>query len=216
MIPNTEVRGQARVKEYRGKRLLDLSILLSAHLLLLPFWVIVWILIPLAILVGSGRPVFFRQERVGLGGRPFITLKFRTMKTRRSDEDWPIATLAGDERVTPLGKILRRTALDELPQVLNILRGDISFVGPRPLVTEQYLEDVETVPRFVMRSNVRPGLTGVAQIYLPRHCGPRHRLAYDRFYIRNASLWLDIKLILRSGLFTIFGRWGTGTRTIVD
>lgn len=160
----------------------------------------------------DGGPVFYSQDRFGRGGRRFKLYKFRSMRVHRESETWPEDTQEGDPRVTRVGRFLRKTALDELPQVINIVRGDISFVGPRALPVRMHLEDTEEEPRFPLRLQVRPGLTGLAQIYLPRQCSPRRRLGYDLLYIRRASLWLDLRLILLSGWLTLTGQWGKGGR----
>ena len=117
-----------------------------------------------------------------------------------------------DPRVTRVGAFLRRTALDELPQIINILRGEMSFVGPRALPIAMHEEAVKEEPGFTKRLRVTPGLTGVAQLYLPRHCPPRRRLRYDLVYIRKAGLWLDVRLMLLAAWNTLTGKWGTGHR----
>lgn len=193
----------------------DLAVLIVAHVTLMPLWVALWVSIPLAIFLINGRPIFYRQMRIGAGGRIFRTYKFRTMRQQTKDRAWPSWTSDGDPRITRFGSFLRRTAIDELPQVINVFRGDLSLVGPRPLVVDQYAKDLEEEPRFRRRLRARPGLTGIAQIYLPRDCGPKQRLTADIFYIQRSSLWLDIKLIALSVMVTITGGWGIGKRTAV-
>jgi lipopolysaccharide/colanic/teichoic acid biosynthesis glycosyltransferase len=190
-----------RPRRYLGapKRALDLLVLLGAHAALAPLFFILWIAIPLAIVLEDGRPVFHTQDRFGKDGRRFKLYKFRSMRVRRASEPWPEDTQEGDSRVTRVGRFLRKTALDELPQVINIARGDISFVGPRALPIQMHLEDTQQEPRFPLRLQARPGLTGLAQVYLPRQCHPRRRLGYDLLYIRKASLGLDLRLIFLSG-----------------
>ena len=194
------------------KRPFDLAVLAIAHAFppLLPVWVLLWVAIPLAIWLEDRGPIFFRQKRTGMNGQEFTFLKFRTMVAGAEAEG--LMTTDRDPRVTRVGSLLRRTALDELPQVINILRGDMSFVGPRALPTTMYEEATEEEPRFPERQQVTPGLTGVAQLYLPRHCAPRRRLRYDLLYARKASLWLDIRLMLRAAWNTLTGSWGTGDR----
>ena len=102
--------------------------------------------------------------------------------------------------------------MDELPQVINILRGDMSFVGPRALPPEMHRDAIREEPRFPERLRIIPGLTGVAQLYLPRHCSPRRRLGYDLLYVRRANLWLDVRLMLIAAWNTLTGSWGTGRR----
>ena len=197
-------------RSLRYKRPYDLAVLASAHLALLPVWLVLWLGIPLAIWLEDRGPVFFRQRRTGKNGEEFIFLKFRTMVP--DAEAAGLVTVDADTRVTKVGRVLRRTALDELPQVINILRGDMSFVGPRALPTQMHRDAVKEEPRFSRRSEITPGLTGIAQLYLPRHCSPRRRLGYDLLYIDRASLWLDARLMLRAGWNTITGSWGTGSR----
>ena len=192
------------------KRPYDLAVLAVAHLVLLPVWLLLWTLIPLAIWLEDRGPVFFRQQRYGKNGREFTFLKFRTMVV--DAEAAGLVTQDQDPRITRVGRFLRRTALDELPQLFNILRGDMSFVGPRALPTDMHDEALKEEPRFSERLQVTSGLTGVAQLYLPRHCPPKRRLRYDLLYIRRASLWLDLRLMFRAASNTLTGRWGTGPR----
>jgi len=194
----------------RYKRPYDLAVLVVAHLVLLPLWVLLWSLIPLAIWLEDRGPLFFRQQRYGKDGKRFTFLKFRTMVV--DAESAGLVTQDQDPRVTRVGRLLRRTALDELPQLINILRGDMSFVGPRALPTDMHDEALKEEPRFSERLQVTSGLTGVAQLYLPRHCPPGRRLRYDLLYIRKAGLWLDIRLMLRAAWNTLTGSWGTGSR----
>ena len=195
----------------RHKRSFDLIVLATGHLLLLPIFLTLWLVIPLAVWLGDRGPVFFRQRRYGRGGREFTFLKFRTMSVGGDVEG--LITSDRDPRVTKVGRVLRRTALDELPQVINILKGDMSFVGPRPLPTEMHDQAVRTEPRFSERLGITPGLTGVAQLYLPRHCHPKLRLRYDLLYARKANLWLDIRLMLLAVWNTMAGAWGMGRRS---
>jgi lipopolysaccharide/colanic/teichoic acid biosynthesis glycosyltransferase len=194
----------------RYKRPYDLVVLAFAHLALLPVWLVLWTAIPLAIWLEDRGPIFFRQRRVGKNGEEFVFLKFRTMVV--DAESSGLVTADRDERITGVGRLLRRTALDELPQVVNILRGDMSFVGPRALPTQMHVDAVKEEPQFSRRLQMTPGLTGIAQLYLPRHCAPRRRLGYDLLYVRRAGLWLDIRLMLRAAWNTVTGSWGTGHR----
>ncbi|MBI2873264.1 MAG: sugar transferase [Chloroflexi bacterium] len=193
------------MNEPRYKRPLDLAILLFAHLLLLPLWALLWLLIPLAVLLDDGRPIFYRQRRVGQGGRIFHALKFRTM-VRNADTIGPAWTSPRDPRLTRVGRLLRGTALDELPQVVNILRGDMSFVGPRALAQDEFDLLKETVPGFEQRCAVRPGLTGLAQVHGDR-ADSRQKLEYDLQYIQGMGLWVDLRLVLLSGWITLRGTW---------
>jgi lipopolysaccharide/colanic/teichoic acid biosynthesis glycosyltransferase len=126
----------------------------------------------------------------------------------------PRQAVAGDQRVTVVGRWLRATAMDEVPQLWNILMGDMSVVGPRALRPGEIeaggdgaAERLEDVPGFAVRASVRPGLTGVAQIYASRNLPRRHKFRYDRLYIRRQSLWMDVRLILLSLWITLSGRW---------
>ncbi len=187
------------------KRPLDLAILVSAHLLLLPLWLVLWTLIPTAIVLDTGRPVFYRQRRVGQGGRTFSTLKFRTM-VQRADAMGPAWTAYNDRRITRVGRVLRATALDELPQLVSIFKGDMSFVGPRALAEDEYRQLSREIPGFDRRLAVRPGLTGLAQVYSDR-TDSLQKLEMDLRYIRRMSLWMDLRLVLLSVWFTLRRRW---------
>lgn len=194
------------------KRLLDLTVIALAHIFLFPLWLFLWVTIPLAIILDDGWPVFYRHRRVGKNGERFDALKFRTM-LRNADKDDAVWTHENDSRVTRVGRILRGTALDELPQIINILKGDMSFVGPRGLGVRMYEYSAQQAPGFERRLQVRPGLTGLAQIYGNRD-NPEEKLSYDLKYIRDKSLWLDIKLLILSVLITIRGRWENRGRKV--
>jgi len=183
----------------------DLSVLVVAHIVLFPLWVLLWTLIPLGIWLADRGPVFYRQERVGKDGRVFTILKFRTM-IPDADKSGPAWTSDGDPRITPVGRILRRTALDELPGVISIWRGHMSFVGPRALDRneQRYLE--ESIPGFEKRLQVRPGLTGLAQVY-DKNDDPHEKFRFDMEYLEKQSLFLDARLILHSVWNTIVARW---------
>lgn len=161
----------------------------------------------------DGGPVFYTQERVGLGGRSFRALKFRSMRPDAEDRTGPLQARDGDARVTRIGRVMRATALDELPQLWNILRGDMSFVGPRALRPGEIeregdqLVALEAVPGYGRRIGVRPGLTGIAQVYAPRDISRRYKFKYDALYVRQQSFWLDIRLILLSFWISFRGRW---------
>lgn len=196
----------------RYKRAFDLALLVIAHLVLFPAWLALWISIPVAIWLDDRRPIFYAQDRVGKDGRIFSLLKFRSMRDHFEGVNWSEDTVDDDARVTRVGKLIRRTALDEIPQMINLWKGDISFVGPRALPIRMHMEYVMEEPRFVEREVVKPGLTGLAQLNLPRHCSALKRLRYDLLYAKNTSIWLDVKLIVASVWITVMGRWGTGVR----
>jgi len=189
------------------KRPFDLTVLVVSHLLMFPMWVALWIVIPLLIWLGDRGPVFYRQQRFGKDGQIFEVLKFRTM-IPDSDQLGTAWTNQEDPRVTRVGRILRRTALDELPEIISIWKGDMSFVGPRPLAVEEQLNIEKTIPSFRSRLQIRPGLTGLAQVY-DRIDNPRTKLSYDLEYIRTMSLWGDLKLMVISVWNTIRARWDT-------
>ncbi len=180
----------------------------------------VWLLVAAAIKLADGGPVLYAQERVGYRGRPFRALKFRSM-VPDADAFGAIPATTDDPRVTRVGRFLRATALDEVPQLWNIFRGEMSFVGPRALRTREVEPStgraavpLDAVPGFVERCSVRPGLTGVAQIYAPRHIARRHKFRYDRLYIRRQSVWLDVRLILLSFWISLRGTWEASGRKL--
>jgi lipopolysaccharide/colanic/teichoic acid biosynthesis glycosyltransferase len=193
-----------------SKRLLDVTVALAQIVLAAPLW----ILIPLAIRLEDGGPVFFGQERVGKGGETFTSYKFRSMKPpERTDGPFRQAELE-EHRITRVGRVLRPMALDELPQLWNILRGEMSFVGPRALLAEEREaanggEPVRLadLPGYEERHAVVPGLTGLAQVRAPRHLPHRDKFRYDRVYVRRRTLWLDVKLILLSFWISLRGGW---------
>lgn len=180
------------------KRLMDLAILASAHVLLGPLWLLIWSVVPLAIWLEDRSPIFYRQRRLGLNGRPFNVLKFRTMIPNAEKHTGAVWATKDDPRITRVGRILRRTALDELPQVVNIARGDMSFVGPRSERPELHAQFAKAIPGFERRLAVLPGLTGLAQVKGDYNLPPAEKLAYDLEYIQRWSLWLDIRLLAAS------------------
>jgi lipopolysaccharide/colanic/teichoic acid biosynthesis glycosyltransferase len=200
-----------------AKRTLDVAFSGAGLLLSSPLWAI----IAVAIKLDSRGPVFYAQARVGKGGLVFSALKFRSMIDDAERGVGPLQAPEGDPRVTRVGRVLRATAMDELPQLWNILRGDMSFVGPRALRPEEIEVDsaghavaLSAVPGFEERSRVSPGLTGVAQIYARRDISRRQKFQFDRLYIRRQSLGLDLCLILLSFRITLLGRWETRGRKL--
>ena len=173
-----------------------------------------WALAAAAIKLEDGGPVFFRQPRVGENGTVFTVLKFRSMIVRQDRDHALRQASAGDARVTRIGRVMRATAMDELPQLVNIFKGDMSFVGPRALMPgeietggEGQVIAMEAIPGYRERTAVQPGLTGVAQIYAPRDVTRRHKFRYDRLYVKRRSFWLDIRLILLSFWISMRGTW---------
>jgi lipopolysaccharide/colanic/teichoic acid biosynthesis glycosyltransferase len=178
-----------------------------------------WAAIALAIKIEDRGPVFYRQERWGRDQTRFQVLKFRSM-VETSDAEFGVRQ-AGvhDRRVTRVGRFLRATGLDELPQVLNIMRGEMSFVGPRALATDEKNKDglpirYEETPGFSTRLRVRPGLTGLATIYLPKDAPSRLKFRTDQLYVRRLSFWLDIRLVLLSFWISFRGKWETRSNKV--
>src|SRR5207247_1466501 len=167
-----------------------------------------WVVIPLAIWLDDRGPVFYTQLRVGKGGKPFTVIKFRTM-VRGADRVVRPWTLPGRDHVTRVGSLLRPMALDELPQVLNILRGEMSLVGPRAMPVEEYAVYQPRIPGFNRRFGVRPGLTGMAQVCARAIRNNHEKLVHDLEYVDHMSLWLDIRLLLLSVFNTVRRAWET-------
>ncbi len=202
------------------KRPFDLLLAATGLLFSLP----VWVLFTLLIWLEDGRPIFFRQQRFGRNGKMFRTLKFRSMINDPGRIE--VQATKNDRRITRVGQIMRMTAMDELPQIWNILVGDMSFVGPRSQPEKELVSVrgerrelyVREVPGFALRQLVRPGLTGVAQIFAPREIPHRDKFRYDLIYVhrvmRNQGLlgsvrmfFFDLALILRSIWITVTARW---------
>jgi len=191
-----------------------LDVILSAVMIILS----IPVSLPLALLIKleDGGPIFYRQERWGRNGTRFRVYKFRTM-VANSDKDFGIKQASeNDPRITRVGRILRTMGLDELPQLLNIFRGEMSFVGPRSLAIGEIVSDekghvvqYEDIPGFRERLSVRPGLTGLATIYIRKDIPPRHKFRYDLLYIRNQSFLLDVRLIALSFWISFRGKWET-------
>jgi len=195
-----------------AKRTLDVLLSGTGVVCSLPLWA----LAAAAIKLEDGGDIFFGQERVGQGGRVFSVLKFRSMIQNAEAKSGALQASHRDPRITRVGHYLRSTAMDELPQLLSIFRGDMSFVGPRALrpgeievIGSGQHVALEDVPGFEERCRVRPGLTGVAQIYAPRDIPRRNKFRYDKVYIRTQSFTLDVRLILLSFWITFRGTWET-------
>ena len=162
------------------KRFIDTLVVI----LFAPLWLSLLAVAALGVRIAMGRPVFFRQERIGRGDKPFTILKLRTMRTGEGTDA---------ERLTPFGRLLRKTSLDELPQFFNVLRGDMSLVGPRPLPSA-YLPLYSAEQR--RRHEVRPGITGWAQVNGRNAITWKHRFELDVWYVDHRSLWLDLRIVL--------------------
>ena len=168
-----------------AKRLFDLTIAIPSVISLSPLLIFIGILVRNRI----GAPVLFRQVRPGLRGRPFVIYKFRTMTDKR-DKDWNL--LLDGDRLTRLGRFLRKTSLDELPELFNVIKGDMSIVGPRPFLM-QYLD--RYTPEQARRHEVKPGITGWAQVHGRNALTWEQKFEHDVWYVDHQSLWLDLKII---------------------
>jgi lipopolysaccharide/colanic/teichoic acid biosynthesis glycosyltransferase len=168
-----------------GKRLLDLALTIPVLVVLAPMLLLVALLVRIKL----GAPVLFRQQRTGLHGQPFAILKFRTMTDARDDQGH---LLPDAERLPPFGQFLRSTSLDELPELMNVLRGEMGLVGARPLFAH-YLSLY--TPEQMRRHEVRPGITGWAQVNGRNGLPWEQKFALDVWYIDHVSLWLDIKIL---------------------
>jgi lipopolysaccharide/colanic/teichoic acid biosynthesis glycosyltransferase len=171
-----------------AKRLFDILVSLSVLLIGAP----VLLLLCLAVRINMGSPIFFRQERPGLKGEIFEIIKFRTMRDAFDEDGKP---LPDAERLTKLGRLLRGTSLDELPELLNVLKGDMSLVGPRPLLV-RYLPLYS--PEQARRHDVRPGITGLAQVRGRNALSWDEKFAFDIEYVDNHSLWFDIQILFET------------------
>jgi exopolysaccharide biosynthesis polyprenyl glycosylphosphotransferase len=185
------------------KRSFDIVMSAAVLILFAPFALLIMILIR----IDSGRPVFYRQVRVGLDGTRFTLLKFRTMTQDAEQATGPTWTRKGDARVTRLGRFLRRSSLDEMPQFINVFRGDMSIVGPRPERPEFVSQFSQFVPKYLERHRVKTGLTGWAQVNGLRGDVPiSDRTKYDLYYIENWSFKFDIKIIFKTVYAILFGK----------
>ena len=171
---------------YPFKRMFDLAVTIPAVIVLAPVMAVVALLVRLKL----GSPVIFWQQRPGLGGRPFMLLKFRTMTDARGADG---GLLPDAQRMTPFGRMLRRTSLDELPELLNVLKGEMSLVGPRPLLMK-YLP--RYTPEQMRRHDTPPGLTGLAQVSGRNNLSWEDKFALDVQYVDQCSVWLDIRILV--------------------
>jgi lipopolysaccharide/colanic/teichoic acid biosynthesis glycosyltransferase/VanZ family protein len=192
------------------KRPFDVALSFVGLVLSSPLWLLIAVLIKLQ----DRGSVFYGQERVGRGGRVFRALKFRSMIVDAEKGTGAVQAVAHDPRVTKVGRILRATAMDELPQLWNIFRGDMSFVGPRALRPDEKevgggsdARAIADIPGYDRRHAVRPGLTGLTQVYLPGETPRRKKFRYDLLYIRKRSFWMDLRLIVLSFWITFRGKW---------
>jgi len=210
------------------KRPFDIFLSLAGLVVSFPLW----LFIAFFIWLEDKGPVFFKQERVGRNGRVFKAIKFRSMIKDAEQGIGPVQAKKDDPRITKTGKILRATAMDELPQLINILKGEMSFVGPRALrpaeieskyweldyydiskssknliENHEHFKRLEEISGYFQRQVVRPGLTGLAQVYLPSDAPRKKKFRYDSVYIKKQSLILDLKLIFLSFWITFQAKW---------
>ncbi len=185
------------------KRPFDLAVIVASLLIALPVWMMLWTLIPLSIWLADRGPIFYTQTRMGKNGLHFQILKFRTMIVDAEDTTGPIWSLKSDERITKVGRMLRRLRLDELPQVINVVRGEMSLVGPRPERPELVEEFYRDLPNFRQRLKVRPGIAGLAQVRGTYATLPKNKLRYDSLYMESFGFWLDLKLLVMSARIAI-------------
>jgi lipopolysaccharide/colanic/teichoic acid biosynthesis glycosyltransferase len=192
------------------KRLFDIVVSGAGMLVFSP----VAALIAIAIKIEDGGPVLFVQDRVGKDCRVFPAYKFRSMIVDAEKHTGPVQATANDPRMTRVGRIIRATAFDELPQLWNIFRGDMSVVGPRPLrpgesdtTADGVQLPLSAIPGYQARHRVRPGLTGVAQVYAPRDLPRTGKFRYDLLYLRRAGFCVDLRLIATSFWITARGKW---------
>ena len=191
------------------KRLFDL--VFSSGLLLLTSPALFLTVLAIRIEDGGAAPVFYRQRRVGRNGRVFELMKFRSMRVNAEKDTGPRFASANDDRVTRIGRLIRRFRVDELPQLLNVIRGDMSVVGPRPERPEFVDVLSRQVPLYFYRHGVRPGLTGWAQLNFPYGASmddAREKLTYDLYYIKNTNIVTDLLILLQTLEVVV---WGRGT-----
>ena len=199
------------MRDLLAKRLFDIFFSLFGIIISLPLWLIISILI----YAEDKGSIYYLQDRIGKDGRIFKIIKFRSMMPNAECSTGPIQAMENDERMTNIGNILRKTAMDELPQLLNILGGSMSFVGPRALRSSEIESETKTLtdlphhPDIKIRNSVTPGLTGVAQIFAPCDATVSKKFIYDIWYIKHRKLTTDIWLIFVSFLITFRARWET-------
>lgn len=194
------------------KRIFDFSLALVGLFISLPLWFVFGLIIWLE----DRGPVFYFQDRVGIGGKIFTSIKFRSMVFDAEKDLGPVQAKENDPRITKMGGFLRKTAMDELPQLLNILKGDMSFVGPRALRTVEIesadsssVKAIFQISGFKKRSSILPGLTGAGQVFASRSLVREEKFKYDLWYVDNLGFWLDIRLILKSVVTTFRAKWDT-------
>ena len=196
-------------KTYKLKRPLDLLMIIAGLLfpLLWPLWFIVIFIISLLLWIEDRGPIFYSQNRIGKNKKVFKVIKFRTMIPEAEKASGAVWSTKDDPRITRIGHLLRRTALDEIPQLLNILKGEMSFVGPRAERPELHEKFSKEIPGFDKRLDVTPGLSGLAQINGSYDLDPKEKLVFDIDYSKKMSLFFDIKIIIVSVFNSISAKW---------
>jgi len=195
--------GHGHAPDAPWRRALDIVLALAILVLGLPLMV----LTALTIVLDTPGPILYRQQRVGLRGRPFTMLKFRTMTVDAEAQCGPVWAARNDPRVTKVGAVIRRFRIDELPQLLNVLRGDMAVIGPRP-ERPCFVEHLSrAIPRYSDRHQVKPGITGWAQVNYPYGASiddALNKLSFDLYYVHNRSLMLDIRIVLATVPVVLF------------
>lgn len=205
--PSVMIFSSGFVKATKNKRLFDLLVSIIILILTSPIFITTAILIWLSSF--GTKPIFYKQTRVGLGGKEFSVLKFRSMKVDAEKDGGAQFAKKKDARVTLIGRIIRKTRIDELPQLINVLKGDMSFVGPRPERPEFVKGFVKDIPHYDLRHAVKPGISGWAQICYPYGENiedTKNKLEYDLYYIKNYSLFLDLTIIFQTVQVVVFGQ----------
>lgn len=203
LVANPLLGVKKTIYNIKVKRFFDILFSSIGLFLTLPLWIIVPILIKLT----SRGPVLFKQKRVGLNGKLFTSLKFRTMVTGK-EKDRKLAGEVNDPRITKVGKFLRKFRIDEIPQLINVLKNDMSLIGPRALIPEEVEEFKDKIPYFELRHSIKPGITGWAQVNYKHGAKLEdgfEKLQYDLYYIKNLSPLLDFHIILRTIKVVLFG-----------
>jgi lipopolysaccharide/colanic/teichoic acid biosynthesis glycosyltransferase len=210
--PTAEIEEEVRLKhsesgknfeEIPFKRAFDFTLSFIGLVFSLP----IWILVTFLIWIEDPGPIFFIKSCVGKGGKSFKQIKFRSMIKGAESKTGPILAGNTDPRFLRVGSIIRKSALDELPQLLNILKGDMSFVGPRPQRTILVYWYLNEVPSYFLRHMVKPGLTGIAQVFGHYYVTPGQKLRFDLIYLRKRGFWFDLKLFLYSLRISFVGGW---------
>jgi lipopolysaccharide/colanic/teichoic acid biosynthesis glycosyltransferase len=198
-----------KIRNYLLKRPLDIFMIIGGVTfpLLWPFWIIVVFIVPILIWTEDRGPIFYSQERIGKNNKVFKVVKFRTMIIDAEKITGAVWSTKNDPRITKIGHLLRRTAIDEIPQLINIFKGEMSFVGPRAERPELHKKFVKEIPDFGKRLEVIPGLAGLAQINGSYDLDPKDKLKYDLDYINKMNLFFDIKIIIKSVFNSLFAKW---------